>query len=257
MPRCRPDFASLREQLRAIAGALEEQESVPAIKAQMVLIQSVAGEEWWNDVTVAMLETARKRLRALVKLIEKTKRKIVHTDFIDELGTETPIALAEVDAGMGMDLARFRIKARQFLKVHENHVSLQRLRRNQALTAYDLVDLERMLVDAGGSQQLIDEASLQSHGLGSFIRSLVGLDREAAREAFSQFVTGNAVNANQIEFIDLVVQYLTENGVMEPDRLYESPFTDINPQGPEGVFPSARVEQLVKVLAEIRLRAAA
>ena len=182
MPRCRPDFASLREQLRAIAGALEEQESVPAIKAQMVLIQSVAGEEWWNDVTVAMLETARKRLRALVKLIEKTKRKIVHTDFIDELGTETPIALAEVDAGMGMDLARFRIKARQFLKVHENHVSLQRLRRNQALTAYDLVDLERMLVDAGGSQQLIDEASLQSHGLGSFIRSLVGLDWTGKRQ---------------------------------------------------------------------------
>lgn len=40
-----------------------------------------------------------------------------------------------------------------------------------------------------------------------------------------------------IEFINLVVAYLTENGVTEPDRLYESPFTDINSQGPEGVFP--------------------
>ena len=56
---------------------------------------------------------------------------------------------------------------------------------------------------------------------------------------------------------DLVVQYLTENGVMEPDRLYESPFTGINPQGPERVFPSARNEQLVEVPANIRLRAAA
>jgi hypothetical protein len=45
--------------------------------------------------------------------------------------------------------------------------------------------------------------------------------------------------------------------VMEPERLYESPFTDINPQGPEGVFPSAKVDQTVKVLAEIRQRAAA
>ena len=62
---------------------------------------------------------------------------------------------------------------------------------------------------------------------------------------------------NQIEFINLVVQYLTENGVMEPDRLYESPFTDMSPQGPEGVFPSAKVDQMVQVLVEIKQRAAA
>ncbi len=251
----RPDFAGLRDQIRAIASALEEQESVPAIKAQMVLIQAVAGEEWWEDVTLGMLETARKRLRALVKLIERAKRKIVYTDFVDELGDETTIALPEV--GTGMDLAKFKVKARQFLKAHESHVSLQRLRRNQPLTAFDLAELERMLVDAGGSQELIDQASEQSHGLGIFIRSLVGLDRTAATEALSQFVIGTSPNANQIEFVKLVVEYLTENGVMEPDRLYESPFTDINPQGPEGVFTSAKVDQLVKVLAEVRLRAAA
>jgi len=251
----RPDFAGLRDQIRAIASALEEQESVPAIKAQMVLIQSIAGEEWWEDVTLGMLETARKRLRTLVKLLEKTKRKIVYTDFVDELGSETQIDLPDV--GTGMDLAKFKVKARQFLKSHENHVSLQRLRRNQPLTSSDLAELEHMLVEAGGSQELIDQAKEQSQGLGIFIRSLVGLDREAAKELLSQFITGTAVNANQIEFIDLVVQYLTENGVMEPDRLYESPFTDINPKGPEGVFPSATVDHLVKILAEIRLRAAA
>jgi type I restriction enzyme R subunit len=250
-----PDFASLREQIRAIASALEDQGSVPAIKAQMVLIQAIAGDEWWEDVTVAMLETARKRLRALVKLIEKSKRKIVYTDFIDEIGTETHIDLAEI--GTGMSLIKFKEKARQFLKAHDSHVSLQRLRRNQSLTPLDIAELERMLVDAGGSQDLIEEAREQSHGLGIFIRSLVGLDRDAATDALSEFVKGTAANANQIEFIALMVEYLTENGIMDVDRLYESPFTDINPQGPEGVFPSATVEQLVKVLAEVRLRAAA
>ena len=91
----------------------------------------------------------------------------------------------------------------------------------------------------------------------TFIRSLVGLDHETAKQAFSQFISGASVSANQIEFINLVVDYLTENGVMEADRLYESPFTDINPQGPEGVFPSAEVDQMVQVLADIRLRATA
>ncbi|MCX4177669.1 MULTISPECIES: DEAD/DEAH box helicase family protein [Paraburkholderia] len=253
--QAKPDFTGLREQIRAIASTLEEQDTIPAIKAQMILIQSITGDEWWNDVTIPMLETARKKLRSLVKLIEKVKRKIVYTNFADELGFETPVELPEIVAGM--NLAKFRDKARQFLKAHESHVSLQRLRRNQALTPTDLAELERMLIEAGGSQEIIDKAKEQSRGLGIFIRSLVGLDREAATEAFSEFISGTSASANQIEFIDLVVQYLTENGVMEPDRLYESPFTDISPKGPDGLFPSAKVDQMVKVLAEIQHTAAA
>ena len=109
----------------------------------------------------------------------------------------------------------------------------------------------------GGTREVIDRATEQSHGLGIFIRSLVGLDREAAAGAFSQFITGTTVTPDQIEFIDLVVQELTQNGVMDVVRLYQTPFIDISPQGPEGVFPSATVGQMVAVLAEIRQRAAA
>ncbi len=54
------DFNSLREKIRAIAGALEEQDAIPAVKAQMPLIQAVAGDEWWEDVTVPMLEVCGK-----------------------------------------------------------------------------------------------------------------------------------------------------------------------------------------------------
>ncbi len=94
--QARPDFTSLRERIQAIASALEEQEAIPAIKAQMPLIQSIAGDEWWEDVTVPMLEIARKKLRALVKLIEKGKKIVVYTDFEDELGDETTIDLPQV-----------------------------------------------------------------------------------------------------------------------------------------------------------------
>jgi type I restriction enzyme R subunit len=250
-----PDFMALRTSMQAIASALEEQDAIPAIKAQMVLIQSVAGEEWWEDVTIAMLEAARKKLRALVKLIEKSKKKIVYTDFEDELGEGATIALPGIIVGMNM--AKFKDKARQFLREHESHLSLQRLRRNQPLTPSDLEELGRMLVDAGGSAELIQEATEQSHGLGIFIRSLVGLDRETAAQAFSQFVVGTTATASQLEFIDLIVQYLTENGVMDVGRLYESPFTDISQQGPEALFQPARVTEMVRVLEEIRERAVA
>jgi type I restriction enzyme R subunit len=250
-----PDFAALKGRMQAIASALDDQESIPAIKAQMVLIQSVAGEEWWENVTVVMLETARKKLRALVKLIEKGKKNIVYTEFEDELGEGAAIDLPGVTTGM--NLAKFKDKARQFLREHESHLSLQRLRRNQPLTTTDLAELERMLVEAGGSPEVIKLATVQNHGLGIFIRSLVGLDRETAKQAFSQFVVGTTATASQLEFIDLIVQYLTENGTMDAARLYESPFTDINQQGPEAVFPVAKVTELVRVLDDIRERARA
>lgn len=61
------------------------------------------------------------------------------------------------------------------------------------------------------------------------------------------FIEGKALSANQLEFINLVVDNLTERGVMEPARLYESPFTDITPRGPDGLFESTEVDVLVRI----------
>ncbi len=73
----------------------------------------------------------------------------------------------------------------------------------------------------------IERAQAEAQGLGLFVRSLVGLDREAAKEAFAGFLSGQTPTANQIEFVNLIVNHLTEHGVMDAARLYESPFTDL------------------------------
>jgi type I restriction enzyme R subunit len=156
------------------------------------------------------------------------------------------------------DRGKFLIKARQFLRTHENHITIHKLRLNQPLTGSDLAELERMMLEAGvGSADELAQAKAQNRGLGVFIRSLVGMDREAAKQAFGVFLVDGTATANQVEFINLVVDYLTEHGVMDASALYESPFTDISPRGPEGVFSPGQVDHLVSVLAEIRERAAA
>ena len=114
-----------------------------------------------------------------------------------------------------------------------------------------------MLIEAGGTQEVIDKAKERSHGLGLFIRSLVGLDHETAKQAFSQFISGTAVTANQIEFIGLIIEELTKNGVMEPARLYEPPFTDIHSQGAAGVFPIDSADKIRDLLIDIRQQAQA
>lgn len=83
------------------------------------------------------------------------------------------------------------------------------------------------------------------------------MDREAAKESMTAFIGSRTLTANQLEFINLVVDHLTEHGVMDPARLYESPFTDLMPQGPEGLFESADLDELMRVLENVRASAVA
>lgn len=250
-----PGFARLSEKVREIAGALLEQTSIPAIAEQAMLIEAVAGEEWWQDVTVSMLEQARRKLRALIKLLEKRKGTVVYSNFEDELGDIDEVLMPSMTNPASFE--RFREKARAFLRAHEDHLSLRKLRRNQPLTAMDLDALEQMLLDSGGGAGDIHRAKERAHGLGLFVRSLVGLDREAATEALSGFIGGKVFSGNQLEFVNLVIQHLTEHGVMEAKLLYESPFTDLTPAGPEGLFNAAQVDELFSALAKVKASAEA
>jgi type I restriction enzyme R subunit len=87
-------------------------------------------------------------------------------------------------------------------------------------------------------------------------RQVVERYREAAMAAFSDFIQGATVTPDQLEFIHLIVEELTQNGVMAPERLFQSPYTDVHERGPLGIFPPARVTQMLGVLEGIRARAA-
>ena len=249
-------FDGLRDQVKALAAALSEMANIPMVKAEMPLILDLASDTWWEGVTLPMLEQLRIKLRGLIKLIEKVRRVPIYTDFEDRMGVEQAIELPGVSTGTNMD--KFRAKVRQFLLAHESHFAIHRLRMNEPLTAMDLLELERMITEAGlGHSAEIEQAKEECHGLGLFVRSLVGLDREAAKKAFIGFIDGRKFNSSQLEFIDFMINHLTDHGVMDPGLLYESPFTDYNPLGVEGVFDPNQVEMLVEILEEVRGRAVA
>lgn len=244
----------LREQIQNIATGLLGQTAIPSVAAQLSLLDEVASDQWWVDVTLPMLEVARRRLRGLLQFLEKAKKAVVYTSFQDELSESTLVELPGITPGTNWQ--RFRAKAAAYLKQHQDHVALQRLRRNKALTTDDLEALEQMLIDSGAGEAAdIAQAKEESHGLGLFVRSLVGLDHQAALEAFATYLDGTKFTAEQIRFINLIVNELTANGVMEPARLYESPYTDHAPTGPESVFAEADVDSIVEILDTVKANA--
>lgn len=203
-----------------------------------------------------MLEQVRKKLRDLVQFSEKPNRNVLHTDFEDEMGEATSYDLLGITPPQ--DMERFKAKARTFLREHEDPIAVHRVRMNKPLTPGDLQALESMLTENGiGDADTIARAKEESQGLGLFVRSLIGLDRGAAKEAFAYFLEGKTLTAAQIEFVDLIINHLTEHGVMGAALLYESPFTYIAPHGPDDLFTSDEVDRLVAVLDHIRAAAQA
>ena len=251
-----PAYERLRDQVIKIAGLLEEKHTIPMVGKQMTHIQDVQTEVWWQDVTVPMLEVIRRRLRDLVQFIEKKERKPIYTNFEDEMGAESNIELSEF---AGQDtFERFRDKARAFLRKHLDIDAVRKLHTNEPLSTGDLVDLERVLTDNKiGKLDYIDQAKQENESFGIFVRTLVGLNREVAKGLFNDFLVGTNYNSNQIEFVNLIINQLVEHGIVEVSLLYESPFTDIAPRGPEAIFTADQIQRIIRLLDDIKSTAIA
>ena len=90
----------------------------------------------------------------------------------------------------------------------------------------DIEALEQILWREVGSKD--DYEKEYGHKpLGEFVREIVGLDMNAAKEAFSEFLNNTNLDSRQIYFVNQIVEYIVHNGMMKDlSVLQESPFTD-------------------------------
>ncbi|WP_280202798.1 MULTISPECIES: DEAD/DEAH box helicase family protein [Nocardia] len=237
--------------IRGVAdGLLETALAIPKVKAKEELLREVAGDEWWEDVTVEMLEHARRELRSIVGLLDKKKRVVVYTDFTDSLGDIVERDMPEMRSGT--DIERYTAKVRDYLRRQPDNLALQKLRSGKPLMAADLESLEELLARSGaGEPDDMARAVENAHGLGRFVRSLVGLDQQAVQEAFAEFLGERTATASQIDFVNLIIGHLTRHGEMDPKLLFEPPFTDAAPQGPSQLFAPDQTKRLVGVIRSI------
>jgi type I restriction enzyme R subunit len=109
--------------------------------------------------------------------------------------------------------------------------------------------------DLGTHEQFVKAYGEQP--LGTFIRSIVGMDQVAANTAFSSFINNPSMNASQIRFVNLITQYLTTNGVITAEKLFEPPFTELNNRGLLGIFNEEDAGKIVRTLEQINKLATA
>ena len=214
-------YAKARTDLRKKVKAIASVANIPEIMVQSELLNKILHTDYLETAGINEFEHIRENLRNLIKYIP-TGRTTYLTNFSDELlSMDWNESELEND-----DLKNYKLKAEFYIRQNQNNAVIAKLKSNQPLTAADVRVLEEILWSEVGSRQDY-ENEFGSKPLGEFVREIVGLDMNAAKEAFAEFLNDTSLDANQIYFVNQIVEYIVHNGLMKDlSVLQEAPFTD-------------------------------
>lgn len=195
--------------------------NIPEIAAKSELIDKILHTDYLNNCDIKGFEHIRESLRNLMKYIPHDGA-IYNTNFTDDiLSTEWNEPELKND-----DLKNYKAKAEFYVRQHQNNSVIAKLKGNVPLTKADVAELERILWNEVGTK----EEYIAEYGekpLGEFVREIVGLDMNVAKEAFAEFLNSASLDVRQIYFVNQIVEYIVRNGIMNDlSVLRETPFTD-------------------------------
>ncbi len=168
-------------------------------------------------------EAVRQALRELIKFIEKQHTKVYYTNFTDEV-----LSLKENEPEYGASaLENYRKKVNQYVRAHQDHIAIYKLKNNQPLTRQEFGVLEQLLWGELGTREDYKKEFGETP-LTLLVRQIIGLDQMAANESFSAFLTDQNLDSLQIRFVKAIVDYIVKNGhMMDKSVLQEEPFKSL------------------------------
>lgn len=214
-------YSKARSDLFKKVSAVASVANIPEIMVQAELIDKILHTDYVETAGINEFEHIRENLRDLIKYIPVSKAHY-DTNFDDEiLSVDWKESELEND-----DLKNYKAKAEFYVRQHMDNAAIAKLKSNVPLTAEDVQALEKALWSEVGTKQDY-EAEYGQKPLGEFVREIVGLDMNAAKEAFAQYLNDASLDSRQIYFVNQIVEYIVHNGMMKDlSVLQEAPFTD-------------------------------
>ena len=214
-------YGKARNDLYKKVGGVAGVANIPEIMAQSELIDKLLHTNYLENAGMNEFEHIRKSLRDLMKYIPVNKLRY-DTNFDDEiLSMDWKESELEND-----DLKNYKAKAEFYIRQHIDDEVIVKLKNNIPMTADDIKELEKILWNDLGTKEDY-ETACGKKPLGEFVREIVGLDMNAAKAAFSKYLNDVNLDSRQIYFVNQIVEYIVQNGMMKDlSVLQEPPFTD-------------------------------
>lgn len=225
---------------------LTKKANIPQVKKKLSLLQLVTVDEFWAEPDLLQWERVRLELRELMKFIEVGPEVPIYTDLQDE---EIERTVAK-DFRLDYDLEEYKRKVNKFIEENKDNIAIHKLRNNIPLTETDYKMLERIFTGELGTREDY-ERSFKDTPFGLLVRRVAKLERAAAYKAFSAFINEQNLNADQIAFVEKVIDYVVQNGYMESvAELTKPPFD--KPQGFVRLFDHKLQKELVRIINELK-----
>ena len=214
-------YGKARSDLMKKVSVVASVANIPEIMAQSELIDKILHTDYLENAGINEFENIRENLRDLMKYIPINKVRY-DTNFNDEILSEDWNE-SELEND---DLKNYKAKAEFYVRQHMDNATIAKLKSNIPLTEDDVKVLENILwSEIGTKQDYVAEYGQKP--LGEFVREIVGLDMNAAKEAFAKYLNDTSLDSRQIYFVNQIVEYIVHNGMMKDlSVLQEAPFTD-------------------------------
>ncbi len=203
----------------ATGSKLEGKGTIKKVLDQVELIKEIQTNEFWENADIFDYEEVREVLRDLIKYLDTINKDIYYTDFTDVV-LEVRENAAEYDVN---NFKSYKKKVKHYLDEHINDDIILKLRLLEELSKEDLEHLEKVLWNELGTENDY-KLEFGLTPLRNMILSVVGVDKQTANSLFSKFLSDETLNANQRDFVKMIVDYVVSKGVLERRELNEYPF---------------------------------
>ena len=241
--------ANHANRLTSISMKLQGKITIPQVKEKLPLLQEITEVDFFKEISVLKLEEIRVALRGLIRFIQGGEaRKDVITHLADPI-TEMKYG---VTASPGEDFTDYKLKVERYVRDYGDSLVIQKLHRNLPMTEFEFGELERIFTHELGNTGDYERAYGDTP-FGLLVRKLVKLDHDAAMDAFGSFINSEHLTEQQISFVHKVVNYIVENGYMEPKALTQPPFD--RPQSFVRMFNAKQQMGLIAIINGIKRNA--
>lgn len=236
-----------QDNVLTIAEELSHKYTIPQVLQSKSLIEELKNPDFYKNLKQKKINHIREELRGLVVYLEQKGQDPIYTNLQD---SNLTVNVGEPLESYGSDIYKRRVE--RFIRENKDQLIISKLASNKPITSAELQVLENLLFD--GDERGTKENFKESYGdqpLGQFVRSIIGLDINAAKKAFSDFIQKGNFSADQIKFIDSIINFLEKNGTIEPKMLFESPFNEMHDQGVMGVFNDTNARKVISIIKSI------
>lgn len=237
---------NLVKKIVSLARLLEKKQNIPIVQQHIQTIKNIQSEQFWKNISLSQLEQVRSELRDLIKFIDTEQKKNVYTHFEDDL--DIPGVEDKNLINTYTNLQSYRERVETFIRNNKDFLVINKIQNNKPITREELELLEKMLFEGNLGSKEEYRKEYGDMPLGRFIRSILGLDKKAANQLFSDFIQSGNLTADQITFINNIIDHLTVNGIIEKTMLFEPPFTNLHDQGITGIFDEAQVVNIIRII---------